>query len=129
MKCKTRGCKRRAVVVDWCRSHAKKVADKRFSKETRALGMCMGKVKWLGPEFECKGPLQCAHIVSRRYLAVRWEDDNSLPLCAAHHMWLDTHPLEKDKQAIKWLGEDRFEELKNKAMAGDWKERLEEYLK
>ena len=105
-----------------------KVADKRFSLETRSLGGCVGATSWLGPEFECKGSLQCAHLISRRYRATRWEEDNAMCLCAAHHMWLDTHPLEKDRQIEKWIGEERFQELKNQAIAGDWKRELETFL-
>lgn len=43
---------------------------------------------------ECKGYLQCAHLVSRRYRALRWSDQGAIALCMAHHMRFTHYPLE-----------------------------------
>ena len=67
-----------------------KEADKLFSQQVRARGICQAA----GFRFECSMQLQCAHIISRRYKAVRWVEENALSLCGAHHIWFTHHPLE-----------------------------------
>ena len=51
--------------------------------------------------YDCGEPdpkvLQCAHIISRRYHAIRWSDDNAVALCRSCHMHYTHHPLE-------WMG-------------------------
>lgn len=42
----------------------------------------------------CKGYLQCAHLVSRRYRALRWSPQGAIALCMAHHFHYTGHPLE-----------------------------------
>jgi hypothetical protein len=42
----------------------------------------------------CAGYIQCCHIISRSYHAIRWDFDNAVPMCAAHHMYFTHHPLE-----------------------------------
>lgn len=34
----------------------------------------------------CSCQMQCAHIKSRRYKSIRWDERNALCLCASHHM-------------------------------------------
>ena len=62
------------------RSKVAKKCDILFSKLVRAIGHC---------EFQqfggCSSQLQCAHLVSRRHRATRWEPDNAICLCALHH--------------------------------------------
>lgn len=43
----------------------------------------------------CRAPYrpQCAHLISRRYLAVRWDLDNAWCLCAACHKRYTEDPL------------------------------------
>jgi len=41
--------------------------------------------------------LQCAHKVSRRYLATRWSPANAVALCVKCHMWQTHNPLEGDE--------------------------------
>jgi 5-methylcytosine-specific restriction endonuclease McrA len=68
-----------------------KTADAMFSKQIRARdGRCMGQGS--GPA--CSGYLQCAHIISRRYRAVRWDEANAIALCQAHHVYWTHRPLE-----------------------------------
>lgn len=67
-----------------------RLADKLFSLIVRQQGSC--RYHWLQRNHyterngACSGPLQCAHIVSRRYRSTRWDEDNAVPLCAAAHM-------------------------------------------
>jgi hypothetical protein len=42
----------------------------------------------------CAGHLQCAHLVSRRYRALRWSEQGATALCQAHHVYFTHHPLE-----------------------------------
>lgn len=68
-----------------------KRADSLFGAIIRASGPCWGIGK---TSFECKGYIQAAHVVSRRYRAARWIEDNCVPLCAAHHLFWTMRPLE-----------------------------------
>jgi hypothetical protein len=42
----------------------------------------------------CNGYLQCAHLQSRRYKSIRWDDSNAVALCMAHHFFYTVRPLE-----------------------------------
>jgi hypothetical protein len=48
-----------------------KKADALFSKAVRSRGKC--EMAGLFPKIKCNGVLQCAHIISRRYRAIRWD--------------------------------------------------------
>jgi 5-methylcytosine-specific restriction endonuclease McrA len=68
-----------------------KTADQLFSRYIRDRdGRCMGQGS--GPA--CSGYLQCAHIISRRYRAIRWNEANAMALCQAHHTFWTHRPLE-----------------------------------
>lgn len=67
-------------------------ADRLFSERVRAIGFC--QLAALFPKIDCNGGLQCCHIVSRRYRALRWDSTNALSGCAAHHLYATHHPLE-----------------------------------
>lgn len=94
----------------------KALADKLFSAKIRARGRCegariitnagMGSVR-------CNGNFQCAHIVSRRYLNTRWDEDNALCMCAAHHLYATHHPLEWRR----YVGEPQMTELEQRALS------------
>jgi len=61
--------------------------------------------------------MQCAHLVSRRYRAVRWSPDNAVALCAPCHVRYTFRPLEWEA----WIEErfpGRLAELKARALAG-----------
>jgi len=128
-RCKSRRCKRIARIMGYCKSHALKEADKRFSLMVREDARCYGtKSFWRGPTFACGGALQCAHLFSRRYRNVRWDKRNAVPLCGAHHRWLDTHPIEKDDMMLEWLDLD-YENLRLLALSHDnWRKKLGEVL-
>lgn len=46
---------------------------------------------------KCGGNLQCCHVISRRYHAIRWERSNALAGCAAHHKFYTERPLEWER--------------------------------
>ena len=73
------------------RMNATKRADALFSKLIRERDQ---RCRAAGYKLGCSTLLQCAHVVSRRYRSVRWDGDNAVALCAAHHVWFTHHPLE-----------------------------------
>ena len=58
------------------------------------------------------------HLISRRYLATRYDPANGRAGCGAHHMWLEEHPLEHDLWCAQVLGAAVYDELKARAMIG-----------
>jgi hypothetical protein len=40
----------------------------------------------------CHGDLQCCHIKTRRYGALRCEPANAISMCARHHRWFTDNP-------------------------------------
>lgn len=86
-------------------------ADRLFSLAVRSVGHCeSGRTG-------CKGPLQCAHHFSRRYLAVRWDRRNASCLCAAHHLYWTHRPIEWD-QWIRGRMCDDYYTVRDLALAG-----------
>lgn len=70
-------------------TYYKKKLDIYFSKYIRSLnnGRCAKCGK--------RDNLQCAHIVSRSNLNLRWDPLNALPLCVKDHLyWAHKNPLE-----------------------------------
>lgn len=67
----------------------KKQADKLFSELVRRRGRCQrcGKAP---PDVV----LHCAHVYSRTYTAIRWDERNALCLCAGCHLWGHRRPVE-----------------------------------
>ena len=56
--------------------------------------------------------LQWAHIFSRRFKSLRWDEDNSMCLSAGAHLWWHHQPLE----AAKWFTEKYPERAKRLEM-------------
>jgi hypothetical protein len=84
-----------------------------FAKYIRSSGRCRrcGSVNHL----------QCSHIYSRANLAVRWDKDNAICLCAGCHWWWHKNPVD----AIDWLkstlSPELLENLKKKSnMVKKW---------
>ena len=111
-------CSRRCSGVAAQRTkHAKSVAkgpsketlDRVFSLLVRSVGCCQS----------CGATerLQCAHVVSRRYLGVRFAFDNAMCLCAACHMRFTHRPLEWEVFVIDRMGDGAFAELKRRALS------------
>lgn len=83
-------------------------ADTLFSQKVRAAGRCA--------RCGAADRLQCAHIVSRRYLCTRWDKDNAICLCAGCHMYFTHRPLEWEEWITSRIGTANYEELKRKAL-------------
>lgn len=103
------------------RTSLRKRADTEFSKWVRNRdGKCV-VAPWF-PNIKCNGNLQCCHIISRRYHAIRWSPDNAVAGCAAHHLYGTHHPLEWE-QAVRKAGIDydnlRYCALNDKPMDPD----------
>lgn len=65
-------------------------ADKLFSQRIRMNGVCVA----YSLHIRCGGALQCAHIISRANMRLRYDYHNAIPLCMAHHRWFHQHPFE-----------------------------------
>jgi hypothetical protein len=88
--CQVRGCTRRGPFAEVperrCKFHLKQEADRLMSLYVREDELC-----W------CCGAserLQWAHVHSRRYMAIRWNMQNSTVLCAPCHQHFTHRPLE-----------------------------------
>ena len=95
-------------------SHSKLVAkaDRVFSLIVRSVGRCeSGRASHAGP-------LQCAHLFSRRYEGTRWTRDNAACLCAGCHVYYTHRPLEWDDWMLARLGHDRYASLRHLALTG-----------
>uniref|UniRef100_A0A6M3J0R8 Putative homing endonuclease n=1 Tax=viral metagenome TaxID=1070528 RepID=A0A6M3J0R8_9ZZZZ len=86
----------------------KKHCDKLFSELVREAGCC----------FRCqkKEYLQCAHIVSRRYLQTRYDFNNAICLCRGCHKYFTEHPLEWEIWIEKTFGKRYYKRLRDKAL-------------
>jgi hypothetical protein len=68
-----------------------------------------------------KGPpevvLQAAHVVPRRYYAVRFDLRNGLALCLGCHKWQTEFPIQGRRFLVDAVGPGLFEELETLAEA------------
>lgn len=85
-----------------------KEADKQFSLYIRERD---GRCRLCGT----LNDLQCAHLVSRRYRATRWDPENAWALCRREHMYYTHHPIEWDDLLTDRLGEETYKWLKVRA--------------
>ena len=69
--------------------------------------------------------VQCAHIISRRYSATRWAEDNAVALCKKHHMKWTHDPLGWEEWVDERFGKKRLRSLKVRARQGVAKVDLE----
>lgn len=86
----------------------KKKMDVMFSKIVRSPGRCArcGATK----------NLQCAHVISRKYIKTRWDTDNAIPLCTACHLyWNHKEPHEFVRWFDEKYGENYYDNLKKRA--------------
>lgn len=103
-----------------------KKADVLFSKVVRLRdGRCMAA----GTDTtECRGVLQCAHIISRSYKSIRCDLDNAVALCQAHHTLYTHRPLEW-REWVEARFPGRWDFLTSQALRYDrvdWKAEHEE---
>lgn len=93
------------------KSSLKRKLDKEVSRIVRARGNC---AKCGETEFE---KLQAAHIFSRSNHAVRFDLDNVVCLCSRCHWWGHKNPVLFGEFVIEYLGELKYEALKQRALA------------
>lgn len=102
----------------------KKSCDRLFSLIVRSQGFCT----------RCGSTqnLQAAHIYSRKFNSVRFDENNALCLCASCHRWQHDCPSENIKWLETFVDLDKLKLKKNtvidKKKLHDWIE-LEEALK
>ena len=83
-------------------STLKAKADSLWSLKIRSGGVCHMAgfgVDTKGKGVECTGNLEAAHIKSRRYLCLRYDMQNGVCLCSAHHRLAHNHP----DLFIRWI--------------------------
>jgi hypothetical protein len=80
------------------RSTQTRTADKLFSELVRSKGFCEAKSY---KAIKCAGPLQCCHLLSRRYKKIRYDFRNAICMCSSHHVFFTHAPDEW----FVWLAE------------------------
>ena len=63
---------------------------------------------------DCDGPMECAHIHTRRIKILRHDPDNALCLCSRHHRWFSDHPAMWGDFVKEIKGPERIEGLMEK---------------
>lgn len=108
------------------RSYLKKKADLLFSKAVRSSGRC----ELRGLDFvRCGGVLQCAHIIGRANMRLRYDLKNALCICSGHHIFY-THNPEKWREIIQlYFGDYQkyIDQHKNEYVKVDYEEIIETY--
>lgn len=61
--------------------------------------------------------LQAAHVISRRYKAIRWDPRNGLALCVGCHHWNHHNPVEFDWWVKEEIGEETYDALRTEALS------------
>lgn len=86
--------------------------DKLFSRYVRLLsgGYCRRCGEYKGID-----KLNNAHFHSRRKHSVRWDIENTAPLCYGCHSYVDSNPLKKIEFFLELLGQERFNKLNERA--------------
>ena len=77
------------------------------------------------------GTLDCAHIMSRRSVSLRWHPKNAVALCRGCHMFYTDHPFDWNDWCIDNLGSDLVSELRiiaNKPVKWTKRDREDIYL-
>ncbi len=78
-------------------------ADELFSQLVRSRGYCenCGRVEYL----------QCAHVITRSRLNVRWDNRNAWCLCSRCHIWFTNWPVEHTRFMERTIGQEVYDEL------------------
>lgn len=113
VSCSVLRCKHRPWTEGLCKTHAIRRADRVVGDFVKA------RDKGCVAVGEHKGSLQWAHIVSRRYRSIRWDPNNAVCLCAAHHAYFTMRPLEWDEWVEQRITPKRYAALKREALHGD----------
>ena len=99
-------------------------ADRLFSLQIRAYGECEAA----GYQIECSSTLQCCHIISRRYAWTRTYEANAVCMCAAHHLFFTSRPVEWGQWVLDNRGEDVYEKIRERSLRRekfDWAAEVE----
>lgn len=113
--CSRQRCKYPPRYHGLCKKHAVDEADRLFSLSIRAINEC--EIDDGKPH---TGNLQCCHIFSRSYHAIRWDPRNAVSGCQGHHTFYTHHPEEWDIWRRDWLGEETFTELRELLLTHRW---------
>lgn len=95
-------------------------ADSLFAAAVRAIGYCE----------HCGSPdnLQCAHVISRRYLSIRTDFRNAVCLCRKCHWYFTPRPIEWEIWIRGFITDQVYDELRERALSMvkvDWKLEVE----
>ena len=101
----------------------KNKADRLFSLKVRELGYCQLQGK---DKIRCSQVLQCAHIIGRANLRLRWDFLNALCICSGHHVWY-THEPEAWRNIVKKEFPENWEYV-NKNRNDIWDKNIERVL-
>lgn len=71
--------------------------------------------------------LQCAHVFSRRYHAIRCDERNAVTLCQACHMYYTHRPIEEEQWRKRILGPELYAELEQLALTAGKKRTVSEW--
>lgn len=70
--------------------------------------------------FDCKGNINCHHVIGRRNKSTRWYVPNGVPLCSKHHVFdifsAHQNPIWFDSIMVKLRGEKWKEDLHWKSL-------------
>lgn len=88
---------------------AKHYADRLMANAVKDEEMCC---RYCGTQID----LEWCHVLSRRYLAVRWDRRNSMALCRTHHYMFTVNPL-RWEQWCRDVGVP-WDELRVQALTG-----------
>lgn len=95
-----------------CAQHAQREADRLFSLFIRRRdGICQ----------VCRREstnLQCAHLISRRYYALRWNPQNAVAADFHCHLRMTHDPLAWDAWCREYVGSDEWDAMKFRAQRG-----------
>jgi hypothetical protein len=90
------------------------LADELFRKIVVTGRRCIGHPDLRG--VKCNESTQVAHLVSRVYKNVRWDEDNAVELCCGAHRAYTSLPIEWERFCINHLGQERYDALKRRAL-------------
>lgn len=90
----------------------------------RSRGRCEACAVGWEPMPISPGPLECAHIISRRYSATRTDETNAFALCSSHHRYFGLWGMEFARFIESKIGVEGYDALKDKAERNPrpWKE-------
>lgn len=83
------------------KTRAKRHLDKLFSLKVREHRIC---ALWNVDGIKCSSVLQCAHVIGRANLYLRWNKLNALCICSGHHVYYTYHPEAWRELMQRWYG-------------------------